>query len=163
MKPESQPTKAVIYCRQASARRGHAEHLAAQEARCREYARLPHYEVVATFCDLASGMTVSRPELDKMLAWLGDHRSEPVVVLVDDIAALARSVEAYVSIRDAIHEMGASLESPSRAFDVSNEGVLADNLRAALVPFEGARVSRKDGGRQVRTEPGKQRGQQGPR
>lgn len=88
--------KAVIYCRVSSAaqtKRG--DGLGSQDTRCREFARMKGYSVVARFDDDLSGKLVERPGMKSMLTFLRKHRSEQCIVLVDDISRLARDVEAH--------------------------------------------------------------------
>ena len=105
--------KAVIYCRVSSAaqtKRG--DGLGSQDTRCREYARLKGYEVVARFDDDLTGKIVQRPGMKAMLSFIRKHRNDNCIVLIDDISRLARDVEAHWELRRTILRAGGKLESP---------------------------------------------------
>lgn len=69
--------KAVVYCRVSSAaqtKRG--DGLGSQDTRCREYARMKGYEVVARFDDDLTGKVVQRPSMKAMLSFIRKHRTD---------------------------------------------------------------------------------------
>ncbi len=111
---------AVIYCRSASvSQSGGENHLASQEARCREYAAQKRYEVLQIFRDEGiSGNQTDRPGMQAMLSFLKDHSgTHQHAVIIDDISRLARSLETHVQLRAAIRDAGGKLESPSIEFN----------------------------------------------
>ena len=109
----------LIYCRVSSVSqmiKGHG--LGSQETRCREFARAKGYEVVKVFRDEAvSGGLINRPGMQAMLAYARELKKKrpgiEVVILLDEISRLARSLEAHIELRSAIANAGARLESPS--------------------------------------------------
>ena len=133
------PNKAVIYGRVAS--KGVQENEIRgeeQDARCRAYAQSRGYQVVGTFYDEGqSGNSVERPQLASMLAFLAKHKRDGLVVLVDDIARVARTLKAYVEVREAIHAAGATIESPSLQLGDGPAKELFENIIAARMEYEG--------------------------
>lgn len=131
-------TKAVIYLRTAGAEvsaKGGA--LVAQEARCRDYARQQGYEVASVFHDMGSGTIMPRPGLDKVLDFLSQKRAESPIVIVDSMSVLAPDVSAYIMVRNAIQQTGASVKSPSIGLGGETERSLLQELHSAIMRFEG--------------------------
>ncbi len=130
-------SKAVIYCRVSSTaqtRRG--DGLGSQETRCREYARVRGYEIVQVFTDDLSGSAVDRPGVKAMLSFLKKHRSNPHVILVDDISRLARSVSAHIELRAAITLAGGRLESPTLEFNDDADSELQEYILATVAQHQ---------------------------
>ena len=130
-----EPKYCFIYCRVSSAAqvaKGHGN--ASQESRCREFARMKGYEVVAVFNEEAvSGGIIGRPAMLEMLSDLRKHkRRRETVVLIDDISRLARNIRAHLDLRAAISEAGGRLESPSIEFGEDSDSILVENLLASV-------------------------------
>jgi site-specific DNA recombinase len=126
-------TMAVIYCRVSSTKqttRGDGQ--GSQETRCREYARYKGYAVDTVFKDDMTGSVINRPGMQAMLAYLRQNRSNPRVVIIDDISRLARGIEAHLQLRGAIAAAGATLESPSIEFGEDSDSILVENLLASV-------------------------------
>ncbi|WP_420485409.1 recombinase family protein [Heliomarina baculiformis] len=124
---------AVIYNRVSSHKQtveGHG--LKSQEVRCREFARMKSYEVVAVFVDDISGGKSERPGMRNMLTYLTQYRKNQVVVIIDDISRLARGLEAHLALRASIKGVGAELESPSIEFGEDSDSILVENLLASV-------------------------------
>ena len=139
MKPEMEviadQTKAVIYCRVSSVAqvaKGHG--IASQETRCREFARMKHYDVQEVFKDEAvSGGVIDRPGMLSMLAYLKKHkRGGGHTVIIDDISRLARDIKSHLDLRVAISQAGGRLESPSIEFGEDSDSILVENLLASV-------------------------------
>jgi site-specific DNA recombinase len=129
--------KAVIYCRVSSAaqtKRG--DGLGSQETRCREYARMKGYEVVARFDDDLTGKLVERPGMKSMLSFLRKHRTDNCMVLIDDISRLARDVEAHWELRRTILRAGGKLESPSIEFKQDADSRMVENVLAGAAQHQ---------------------------
>ena len=125
--------KAVIYTRVSSTKqttRGNG--LDSQETRCREYAGQRGYTVIDVFKDDMTGSVVNRPGIKAMLACVRKYRSHKVVVIIDDISRIARSIEAHLKLKAAILAAGASLESPSVEFGDDPDSQLIENLLASV-------------------------------
>ncbi len=102
--------KAVIYCRissQAQSEKG--DGLESQATRCREFAKYKGLTIIETFKDTKSGAMIDRPGMQAMLQYLRKHRREGMVVIVDDINRLARSLETHLQLRAAIASVRGTL------------------------------------------------------
>ncbi|ACE83360.1 Site-specific recombinase [Cellvibrio japonicus Ueda107] len=125
--------KAVIYCRVSTTKQTkEGNGLDSQETRCREYAKYKGYSVEDVFQDDKSGSLIDRPGMKAMLGYLSRHRKEAVVVIIDDISRLARSLDAHTRLRSAIASLGARLESPSIEFGDDSDSQLVENLLASV-------------------------------
>lgn len=126
-------TMAVIYCRVSTTKQTREGNgLESQETRCREYAKYKGYSVVEVFKDDKSGSLIERPGMKAMLTYLSQHRKRSMVVIIDDISRLARSLDAHTRLRAAIASIGASLESPSIEFGEDSDSQLVENLLASV-------------------------------
>jgi DNA invertase Pin-like site-specific DNA recombinase len=127
-------TPAVIYCRVSSVKQvkeGHGLH--SQQTRCREYASLKGYDVIAVFDDEGvSGSLIDRPGMHALLSFLKKNRHLRPVVLIDDVSRLARGLEAHIQLRTAIGTAGGKLESPSIEFGEDSDSILVENLLASV-------------------------------
>ena len=126
--------KAVIYVRVSSAAQVAKGHGAESQAtRCEHYAQLKGYEVLKVFEDKGvSGSLIERPGMQRMLAYLRQHRGEGIRVLIDDISRLARGLEAHLALRAALIKVGAELESPSVEFGTDGDGLLIERMLALM-------------------------------
>lgn len=125
--------KAIIYCRVSSAKQLKVgDGLHSQETRCREFARMKDYEVVAVFSDDASGGSVDRPGMKEALTYVRKHRALGIVILIDDVSRLARGLEQHLQLRSLISAAGGVLESPSIEFGEDSDSLLVENLLASV-------------------------------
>lgn len=129
---------ALIYCRVSSdkqVRDGHG--LSSQETRCREYARHKGYNVVQVFHEQGiSGKLLDRVQMQAMLGFLTKNKQHPHIVIIDDISRLARSVEAHITLRNAIAAAGGKLESPSIEFGEDSDSRLVEHLLASVAAHQ---------------------------
>lgn len=100
--------------------------------RCREFAKHKGYKVVKVFLDDASGGLINRPGMQSMLAYLRKNRSDPHVVLIDDISRLARDIVAHITLREEISSASGVLQSPSIEFGEDSDAILVENLLASV-------------------------------
>ncbi len=129
--------KAVIYCRVSSAAQTkRRDGLGSQDTRCREFARMKGYEVVARFDDDLTGKLVERPGMKTMLSFLRKHRSDNCIVLIDDISRLGRDVEAHWELRRTILRAGGKLESPSIEFKQDADSRMVENVLAGAAQHQ---------------------------
>jgi site-specific DNA recombinase len=126
--------KAVIYCRVSDVQQvKNGNGLSSQETRCREFAKYRQYEVVQVFNEEGvSGGLIDRPAIKRMLAFLRQHRSERIVVIIDDISRLARDLKAHIELRTAISDAGGVLQSPSIEFGEDSDSRLVENMLASV-------------------------------
>lgn len=128
---ENEQKKAVIYCRVSSkAQTTRGDGLGSQETRCREYARMKGYTVVAKYTDDLTGAIVDRPGMKAVLKYLRTHRADNCVMIIDDISRLARDVEAHWELRRIIIRAGGRLESPSMEFRQDADSRMVENVLA---------------------------------
>lgn len=113
--------KALIYCRAQGSSQNVQSSLMEQVERCRVHARENEYQVVGIFRDEASGKASGRPALNEMLAVMRADKVASHVIITDDISRLSRSLDAYLSIRRTIAELGGTLEMPLEACVVSGD------------------------------------------
>ena len=125
--------KAVIYCRVSDTKqKTRGDGLNSQETRCREYAKFKGYIVETVFKDDMTGGASDRPGMQAALKYLRKHRSDPRVLIIDDISRLARGLDAHLKLRNAIANAGATLESPSIEFGEDSDSILVENLLASV-------------------------------
>ncbi len=127
---------AVIYCRVSDSKQVRdGDGLNSQETRCREFAARKGYSVAAVFKDDITGKLVERPAMKSMLAYLRQHRSKSVVVIIDDISRLARGLSAHLELRASIAKAGGTLESPSIEFGEDADSLMVENLLATVSQY----------------------------
>ena len=125
--------QAVIYCRVSSIKQATVgDGLRSQETRCRDYANMKGYEVIAVFSDDVSGSRIDRPGMKDMLAFTRKRRATGTIVLIDDVSRLARDLSAHLKLRADIANAGGVLESPSIEFGESSDSLLIENLLASV-------------------------------
>ncbi len=128
--------QAVIYCRVSSpdqVKNGHG--LTSQETRCREFAKYRGLEVIKAFHEEGiSGSLIDRPAMTEMLTFLRQEKKKKreVIVLIDDISRLARSLKAHIELRMEIQHAGGMLQSPSIEFGEDSDSQLVENLLASV-------------------------------
>ncbi len=127
-------TKAVVYARVSSSKQTtRGDGLGSQETRCREYAKYKGCEVIQVFKDDMTGSLITRPGMQAMLTYLRKHRRKgEMLVIIDDISRLARSIEAHLQLRTMISEAGGILKSPTIEFGEDSDSILVENLLASV-------------------------------
>jgi site-specific DNA recombinase len=132
MKPTAR--QAVIYCRVSDpgqVKNGHG--LTSQETRCREFAKYQGLKVLDVFHEEGiSGGITDRPAIKRLLAYLAKNKDRQLVVIIDDISRLARSLKAHIELRMAIQDAGGILKSPSIEFGEDSDSQLVENLLASV-------------------------------
>ncbi|MEM7198394.1 MAG: recombinase family protein, partial [Pseudomonadota bacterium] len=106
--------------------------MGSQETRCRDYARYHGYEIVKVFKDDKTGEMINRPGMNAMLAFLRQHKSNPHIVIIDDLNRLSRSVKAHIALREGIAAAGGILKSPSIDFGDDADSELQEFLMATV-------------------------------
>ena len=142
------PTKrAVIYLRVSTADQARAADAAegysipAQRQACTRKAHDLGAEVVAEFADRGeSGRSAARPQLQRMLARLGEH-GDVDYVIVHKVDRLARNRADDVQIQLAIERAGARLVSVTENVDDTPSGQLVRNIMADLAEFYSANLA----------------------
>lgn len=126
--------QAILYCRVSSKRQIEEGHgLESQATRCRDYAERKGYEVIKVFEERAvSGGVFDRPSFNALLAFIKNHASSGIVVVIDDISRFARDIESHWALRRTLKDTGGKLESPSISFGEDSDSVLIENLLASV-------------------------------
>ncbi len=128
---------AVIYARVSSSKQvTKGDGLNSQITRCKEYAGNKGYKVVQTFKDDISGKFSERPGMSAMLAFLKKQRKNPHVVIIDDISRLARGLEAHLTLRHDIADVGGILESPSIEFGEDSDSQFMEHMMAVIAQHQ---------------------------
>jgi site-specific DNA recombinase len=138
---------AVIYLRVSTteqARSGDSAEgysIPAQREACTHKAHDLGAEVVAEFTDRGeSARSANRPELQRMLALLAEHKDIDYVI-VHKVDRLARNRADDVQIQLGIERAGARLVSVSESVDDTPSGRLVRNIMADLAEFYSANLA----------------------
>jgi DNA invertase Pin-like site-specific DNA recombinase len=103
------------------------------------YAAARGWTVVATFTDVISGSTTSRPELDRMLR--SARRRNFDLVLIWKLDRLGRSLAHLVTLAEELQQIGVALVSLGENIDGSTTtGRLMLGVMASLAQFEKERL-----------------------
>lgn len=135
---DASPTnRCVIYCRVSSKKQlTEGDGLKSQELRCRQFAQMKNYEVLAVFAEQGiSGGSSDRPAMQEMLVFL-ERQVGDIAVVVDDIKRFARDVEIHFDLKMALLSRGGHLESPHFHLDNSPESKFFETLFAAQAELE---------------------------
>jgi site-specific DNA recombinase len=131
---------AVAYIRVSSKEQaekgGEAEgfSIPAQREACGRKAASLHAALIEQFVERGeSAKTADRPELQRMLAYIADHRVK--YVIVHKIDRLARNRADDVAINLAIRQAGAELVSVSENIDQTPSGLLLHGIMASISEF----------------------------
>ncbi|MBL1419271.1 MAG: recombinase family protein [Alphaproteobacteria bacterium] len=155
---ENEPVNALIYCRVSSRKQAtEGGGLESQEQRCREYAELHGYNVVAVFPDDVSGGGdfINRAGMVALLAFLDAQEDKQYTVIFDDLKRFARDTEFHIKLRREFALRKATIKCLNFNFDDTPEGKFIETIFAAHGELE-----RQQNGRQV-TQKMKARAKQG--
>ena len=137
MKKKEHKQKAVIYWRIACSENHYLDHSqSAQIERCKRYADLKRYEVIDVFGDNVSGNVIERPGVKDLLDFLNAHRTDTPVVLIDDIARLARDLLVHMKLREMIDAAGGILESPAFKFGNDPASLFSEQILLSAVQWQ---------------------------
>ncbi|EDZ46248.1 site-specific recombinase [Rhodobacterales bacterium Y4I] len=135
--PSVAQQKCVVYVRVSSAKQvNEGSGLSSQEQSCRGYALENGYTVAEVFSDIVSGTVGERAGTKELVRYLKKHRSENLVVIVDDIDRFARDVSVYSDLYKQIVAVGARLESPKFKVAEDAHSVFELKLRVLLGELE---------------------------
>jgi site-specific DNA recombinase len=133
-------TAAVIYVRVSSKEQaekgGEAEgfSIPAQREACRRKAATLQTAVIEEFVERGeSAKTADRPELQRMLEFVAEHRVR--YVIVHKVDRLARNRADDVAISLAIRQAGAELVSVSENIDETPSGLLLHGIMSSIAEF----------------------------
>lgn len=143
--------KAVGYCRVSSEEqlRRNADNMPTQVKKVKDFCASAGLEVMQVFADEGqSAYTQSaseRPQLQKMLAYLREHRRTVTHVVFTDLSRLARRIEDQVALLTGFEKAGlkwVSVDEPS-ASDTSAAGKLATGMLGLVNQFHSAALSER--------------------
>ncbi len=129
--------KCVIYVRVSSRKQvNEGTGLSSQEQSCRTYAQTNGYTVAEVFSDIISGTVGARAGTKALVQYLRKHRSDNLVVIVDDVDRFARDVSVYGDLYKQIKAAGARLESPKFKLSDDAHSIFELKLRVLLGELE---------------------------
>lgn len=139
--------RAVIYLRVSTAEQASGADstegysIPAQREACRRKAADLGAAVVGEFADRGeSARTMTRPQLQQLLARLAEHKDVDYVI-VHKVDRLARNRADHVEIQLAIERAGAQLVSVTENVDATPSGRLMRNIMADLAEFYSANLA----------------------
>ncbi len=136
---ETNEILAIIYCRVSSQKQvDEGNGLSSQEQQCRRYAEHRGYKIIEAIHDEGvSGKLFERKGIKLLVAKLVElqKQKKKVVVIIDDISRLARSVEVHIAIKQVIYNCGATLESPNFSFKDLPEENLLELISAGMAQY----------------------------
>lgn len=117
-----------------------------QETRCRERAKTMGWEIGEVFRDTFTGAGdfMDRPEMRRLLEYIGSNKGTEFVLIFDDIKRLSRDTEAFIKLVALLKTLGVRIECLNHKFDDSPEGEFIATILAAQGQLE-----RKQNKRQV--------------
>ncbi|MEL6824779.1 MAG: recombinase family protein [Pseudomonadota bacterium] len=138
IKQQSEPQKAVIYCRVSSKSQLQGSGLDSQEHRCREYAKERGYSVEAVFPDDVSGGGdfMNRKGMVALLNFLDDNPFENYVVVFDDLKRYARDTEFHLKLKREMEVRGARRDCLNFRFEDTPESKFVETVLAAQGELE---------------------------
>jgi DNA invertase Pin-like site-specific DNA recombinase len=125
--------RAAIYCRAATRNPAEqSQQFQAQEDRCVHFAQLHGWEIARHFYECAPASTASRPQLGQLFAEV--EAGDLEVVVVSDLACLARDLTVYLAIHERLTALGAQLAIVDYPHRERVEAMLASLTDSALAP-----------------------------
>lgn len=107
--------------------------------RLREVAARAGYEVVGEYVETASGASLTRPEMDRMMKDAARRRFD--VLLAWDVSRLGRSLTQLVGLFEALRALGIDLILDRQGFDTSTPaGRMKMQMCAVFAEFERAMI-----------------------
>ncbi|MFH1749633.1 MAG: recombinase family protein [bacterium] len=145
---ENEPIQKAIICTRVSSEKQIQEGngLTSQEFRCRQYARMKNYKVIAIYKDEGeSGAIFERTSIKQTIKHLEKDINNDYIVIFDDIKRIARSVQVHWAIKECFNALGAKIESPNFRFEDTPEGEFVETVMAGT-----AQLERQQNARQVK-------------
>ena len=140
MKKKSQDNnqkRAAIYCRVSTYEQGQGEisSLKGQEDLLREYCKSKFWNVQDVFIDRASGSSLERDEIKRLLADAEDKKFD--IVLATKIDRISRSVLDYLDVDKKLTELGTDIVFATQNIDTTTPaGKMQRNIMLSFAEFE---------------------------
>ena len=137
--------RAITYARVATAGQGQDESLLGmQERACRDHARSHGWVVVESVHDVASGLSLDRPGMDRLRRLLHDGEAE--IVMAYDADRLTRDPMRLAELIDEVEGMGARLDLVTQPSNDPDFGRLLLAARAPIAGTDGQMSKQRPGG-----------------
>jgi site-specific DNA recombinase len=130
--------RAVIYCRVSTVEQAEeGNSLVTQERACREYATKNGFEVIESYIERGeSAKTADRTQLQKMLAYATQKKSQISAVIVYKIDRLSRNTTDYSNFRVLLKRYGVQIKSTSEQIEDTPQGRFMETIMAASGQFD---------------------------
>jgi site-specific DNA recombinase len=147
--------RAVIYCRVSTDDQDkEGTSLQTQRDACLAFCKQKGYEVVNRFSETYSGLTIERPELNRLRDLIRNNEIDVLVIYCLD--RLSRNATHGVIIRDELDQHHVLLESVTEDIDKSPLGEAITYLRGTFAQIEAEKIrERTMRGKQARLKEGK--------
>lgn len=129
--------KAVIYCRVSSDKqKREGNGISSQEVTCRDFGKVRGLEVIRVFRDEAySGFILDRPEIQALIEFLRTQKPGTTVI-TEDVSRIARNVETYILLKNAIMRNGGILLTIKQSFENTPEGLFMERVVTAQAEYD---------------------------
>ena len=129
--------RAVLYCRVSTKEQTLNLSLSTQLEACREYCTREGFDVAAEFIEQGeSAKTADRTELQRLLAYCRQHRSQVQYLIVYNLSRFARDRHDHVLLRVLLQRLGVTLRSVTEPIDDSSTGKLMEGVLASFAQFD---------------------------
>ena len=131
--------KAAIYCRVSTDNQeSEGTSLQTQLEACLKYCRDKGYDVACRYSEAYSGLSLERPELDKLRELVRNEQIDVIVIYCLD--RFSRDPTHGVILMDEIERHGARLEAVTEDIDNSDLGKMISYLRGFASKLEAAKI-----------------------
>lgn len=130
--------KVAIYCRVST----DEQFADKQELICKEYCSRMNFEVIEIYKDVISGTTTSRPNFNRLLNDMREHKFN--CVMVTKLDRLGRSLQHLLSLFDEFNKKGIHFIAVTQNIDTtSSTGKLQLHILGAFAEFERNLISER--------------------
>jgi site-specific DNA recombinase len=146
--------RAAIYCRVSTEdQQNEGSSLQSQSENCLSYCKKKGYNVAYKFTEAYSGLSLQRPELDKLRQLVRTQQIDVIVIYCLD--RFSRNATHGVIIRDELDKYHVSLESVTEDIDKTPLGQAITYLRGTFSQIEAEKIKeRTSRGRITKTKDG---------
>ena len=132
-----QKKRVAIYCRVSTfdQAKGEFTSLNSQEMDLRKYAQQQGWEVIGVYSDTASGSTVDRPELTRLLSDATSHKFD--VIAITKLDRMSRSLKDFLGLDETFRKAGIDVAVTTQNIDTTTPaGKLQRTIMIAFAEFE---------------------------
>jgi site-specific DNA recombinase len=129
---------AIIYCRVSSAEQAENFSLAQQLDACRQFAGKEKYTIIKELINKRgeSAKTTDRPELKKLLEFVGKEKKRINALILWKYDRLARNMADYADLLSLFSKLNIQVISVSEPADYSSAGKLMRNIIGSFAQYE---------------------------